>query len=187
MFPLTSKGYPRVNLEDMSDIHAEAMFRFQKNDMSVQAPNGIVAHMYGPIEGRRHDAFMLGVSGLSDKLQRFVKPNGEPYVIYGDPAYGLTGNILAPFRGARFSDDEHEFNARMSNVRVSVEWGFGKICQNFAFLDFKKNLKVLLQPVGKYYLVASFLTNCHTCLYGSQTSTYFNIVPPSLETYLFNQ
>ena len=56
--------------------------------------------MFGRIEGRRHDAFMLGVSGLADKLERLQTPTGEPYVIYGDPAYGLTCNILAPFRGA---------------------------------------------------------------------------------------
>lgn len=142
--------------------------------------------MFGPIEGRRHDAFMLGVSGLPDKLRQFQKANGDPYVIYGDPAYGLSLNILAPFRGAQLTADEKKFNKEMSKVRASVEWGFGKICQNFAFLDFKKNLKVLLQPVGKYYSVASILTNCHTCLYGSLTSTYFNLDPPSLETYMFN-
>ena len=147
----------------------------------------MIAHMFGPLEGRRHDAFMLGVSGLSDKLSRFVQPNGEPYVIYGDPAYGITQNIIAPFRQAHLTDDEQEFNTRMSKVRTCVEWGFGKICQTFAYLDFKKNLKILLQPVGKYYLVACILINCHTCLYGSQTSTYFNLEPPSLETYLSNQ
>ena len=172
---------------DYIKSHRQALknnaFYFQ----SVQAPNGLIAHMFGPIEGRRHDAFMLGVSGLSDKLQRFRKPNGEPYVIYGDPAYGLARNILAPFRGAQLTNDEQEFNREMSKVRTSVEWGFGKICQNFAFLDFKKNLKVLLQPIGKYYLVASVLTNCHTCLYGSLTSTYFDLDPPSLETYLSNR
>ena len=65
--------------------------------------------MYGPIEGRRHDAFMLGESGLLDKLRRFEKPNGDPYFIYGDPAYGLTHNIMSPFRGAHLTDDEHEF------------------------------------------------------------------------------
>ena len=159
------------------------IFHFQ----SVQAPNGLIAHMFGPIEGRRHDAFMLGVSGLANKLHRFQTPTGEPYVIYGDPAYGLACNIISPFRGTRLTDDEQMFNTQMSKVRASVEWGFGKICQNFAYLDFKKNLKVLLQPVGKYYLVASILVNCHTCLYGSQTSTYFNLDPPSLETYLSNQ
>lgn len=153
---------------------------------SVVAPNGLIAHMFGPIEGRRHDAFMLGVSGLTDKLSRFQTPTGEPYVVYGDPAYGLTRNIIGPFRGAHITDDEQAFNTEMSKVRTCVEWGFGKICQNFAYLDFKKNLKVLLQPVGKYYLVASILINCHTCLYGSQTSTFFDLDPPSLETYLCN-
>lgn len=143
--------------------------------------------MFGPIEGRRHDAFMLGMSDLLPKLQGFVQPNGQPYVIYGDPAYPITCNILAPFRGVNLTIHEQEFNRKMSKVRVNVEWGFGKICQNFAYLDFKKNLKVLLQPVGKYYLVATILINCHTCLYGSQTSSFFELEPPTIETYLSNQ
>ena len=147
----------------------------------------MIAPMFGPIEGRRQDAFMLGVSGLSAKLRQFVQPSGEPYVIYGDPAYGITQNIIAPFRQAHLTDDEQEFNSRMSKVWTCVEWGFGKICQNFAYLDFKKNLKILLQPVGRYYLVACILINCHTCLYGSQTTTYFNLDPPSLETCLSNR
>lgn len=142
--------------------------------------------MYGPVEGKRHDAFMLNVSGLSPLLQQFVKPNGEPFVVYGDPAYGINQNILAPFRGANLTGDEKAFNKAMSKVRISVEWGFGKITQYFAYLDFKKNQKVLLQPIGKYYLVASILINCHTCLYGSVTGTYFELNPPSLETYLLN-
>ena len=154
---------------------------------SVHAPNGLIANIFGPIEGRRHDAFMLGVSGLTEQLQRFQAPTGEAYVMYGDPAYGLSRNIISPFRGAQVTNAELMFNTQMSKLRGSVEWGFGKICQNFAYLDFKKNLKVLLQPVGKYYLVASILINCHTCLYGSQTGTYFNVRPPSLESYLSNQ
>ena len=111
--------------------------------------------MFGPIEGRRHDAFMLSVSGLPNKLRPLNQPNGEPYVLYGDPAYGVSRNILSPFRGVNLSPQEHEFNQRMSAVRVGVEWGFGKILQYFSYLDFKKNQKVLLQPVGKYYLVGT--------------------------------
>ena len=82
--------------------------------------------------------------------------------------------------------DEQEFNRCMSKVRVSAEWGFGKITQNFAFLDFKKNLKILLQPVAKYYVVGKLLVNCHTCLYGSLPSKFFKLEPPSLDTYLSN-
>ena len=142
--------------------------------------------MFGPIEGRRHDAFMLAVSGLQEMLVHITKPNGEPYVLYGDPAYGLSQAVLASFRGADLSARQKQFNTRMSKVRTSVAWGFGKICQYFSFLDFKKNLKILLQPVGKYYIVASILVNCHTCLYGSVTTNYFGIEPPRLENYLTN-
>lgn len=153
----------------------------------METPNGLIANMFGPVEGRRHDAFILSASGLEYQLRQFVQANGDPFVVYGDPAYGLSHNIISPFRGAQLSIQEEEFNRRMSAVRTSVEWGFGKITQYFAYLDFRKNLKVLLQPVGKYYLVGTLLVNCHTCLYGSQTSSYFDLAPPSLETYLSNQ
>ena len=132
---------------------------------SVETPNGLIAHMFGPVEGRRHHAFMLGVSDLLGNLRKFNLPNGEPYVIYGDPAYGLSRNILNPFRGAHITAAEPEFNKSMRRVRISVEWGFGKILQYFSFLDFRKNQKVLLQPIGKYFLVASIMINCHTHMF----------------------
>ena len=47
------------------------------------------------------------------------------------------------------------------------------------------HLKVLLSPIAKCYIVAGLiLSNCHTCLYGSQTSRYFDLDPPQLEFYL---
>ena len=105
---------------------------------SVTTPNGLIAHMFGPIEGRRHDAFILSASGLPIKLRSINRPNGEPYVLYGDPAYGLSRNIVSPFRGHGLSLREKGFNRDMSSVRVSVEWTFGKLVQYFAYLDFKK-------------------------------------------------
>ena len=153
---------------------------------SVTTPNGLIAHMFGPIEGRRHAAFILSASGLPNKLRSISRPNGEPYVLYGDPAYGLSRNIVSPFRGHGLGLRERAFNRDMSSVRVSVEWSFGKLVQYYAYLDLKKNQKILLQPIGKYYLVGAILTNCHTCLYGSVTTTFFGVKPPSLETYLSN-
>ena len=108
--------------------------------------------MYGPIAGRRHDAFMLSVSGLQSKLATVTKEDGSPYVIYGDPAYGVSRTILAPYRGSQLTPQQEAFNRAMSRVRVSVEWTFGKIVTNFSYLDFKRSNKVLLQPIGKYYL-----------------------------------
>ena len=70
--------------------------------------------MFGPLPGRRYDAFMQGVSGLTAKLGNFYQPDGQPYVIYGDPAYGLLRNILALFRGAHLSPQQQDFNKEMS-------------------------------------------------------------------------
>ena len=92
----------------------------------MQAPNGLIANLFGPIEGKRHDSFMLGESGrLEEQLRHIRKPNGEPYVLYGDPAHGVTNNIMSPFRGADLTASQKHFNKAMSKVRVSVEWGFG--------------------------------------------------------------
>jgi len=104
--------------------------------------------------------------------------------LYGDPAYPLTPYILSPYKGANITEEQHEFNKRMSSVRECVEWGFGKVIQYFSFMDFKKNHKILLQPVGRMYFVAVLLTNCHTCLYNSQTGIYFDLPPPTLHMYL---
>jgi hypothetical protein len=54
-----------------------------------------------------------------------------------NPAYGPANNILAPFRGADLTAAEKAVNRAMSKVRVSVEWGFVKIAQYFAFLGMK--------------------------------------------------
>jgi hypothetical protein len=87
------------------------------------------------------------------------------------------------FAGIDLAEDEILFNKSMSAVRICVEWGFEKVVSNFAFVDFKKSQKVLLQPIGRMYTVAVLLANCHTCLYGSQTGAFFNLHPPSLYEY----
>lgn len=172
------KRHQRVVFNGHKRVHA---LKFQ----SVVAPNGLVANMFGPIEGVRHDAGLLRESGLLGGLrQHMTSPTGVSYPVYGDPAYPLSPYIITPYRGAAVNANENRFNKRMSAVRICVEWTFGKIIALFAFLDYKKNLKLHLQPVGKYYLVATLLTNCHTCFYGSQTSQFFNIEPPTVHEYI---
>ena len=47
---------------------------------SVVTPNGLIAHLFGPMEGKRHDDFMLSVSGLPNKLRSFTQPNNSPCI-----------------------------------------------------------------------------------------------------------
>ena len=71
----------------------------------------------------------------------------------------------------------------MSQVREVVEWSFKEVSQQFAFLDFKSNQKILLQPCAVYYLVAILLCNAHTILHVPQIPQFFNCKPPSLAEY----
>jgi len=153
---------------------------------SILTPNGLIANLFGPIPGRRHDAFMLAESNILARLetQQHIR-GGHGYHLYGDSGYPIREVLISPYRG-NLSAAQQEFNSAMSKVRVSVEWGFGKMLQLFAFLDFKKNLKLHKQAVGKTYAVAAILTNVHTCLYGSQTSSKFDCIPPKLDQYIHN-
>ena len=93
----------------------------------------------------------------------------------------LTGTIQT--QQPTVSEEEKAFNIAMSKVRVSVEWVFGEIVEYFAFVDFKKNQKIGLQEVGTMYITCALLQNAMTCLYGSSTSTFMGLHPPSLEEY----
>ena len=167
----------RVVYNGHKKVHA---LKFQ----SVALPNGLIGNLFGPIEGRHHDCYLLRESHLLQTLEQYAfDSNGAALCLYGDPAYPLRVHLQAPFKEPRLQPIQQEFNTRMSRTRVTVEWLFGDISSWFAFLDFKKNLKLNLSAVGKMYLVCALLTNARTCLYGNLTSDYFGCEPPILEEY----
>jgi len=74
----------------------------------------------------------------------------------------------------------------MSSVREAVEWSFGRLKTLWAFINYDKKMKARNAPIGKIFLVATLLTNCHCCMQprGSQISMFFDLQPPSLDEYL---
>lgn len=155
---------------------------------SVAIPNGLIANLYGPVEGLRHDAGMFKESGLLNILQREARtPRGEPLCLYGDPAYPLRPQLMDPYRDADVlvvTPEMRAFNTAMSEVRVSVEWLFGDIAEYFKFIDYKKNLKLGMSAVANQYIVSALFRNILTCLYSNTTSEFFKIEPPTLLEYL---
>ena len=145
---------------------------------SVVTPDGLVALLYGPIPGSRHDSFMLNESKLLPKL-RVLMPSGPHhqspvFSLYGDPAYPQSQRLFGGFRHPQPGSPEAQWNTKMSKVRECVEWLYKEIIQQWAFLDFRSSMKIFLSPVGQYYTVGAFLTNIRCCCYGSQTSEYFD-------------
>lgn len=152
---------------------------------AVTFPDGIIGRLDGPWQGHRHDAFMLHASRvLFDIRHRWINEDGSFFRLYGDKGYSHTKFIAAPYKG-QVTRAQRRFNERLNNLRRHVEFGFGKVLNLFPFYDYHKKSKILLQPVHKTYVVAAILTNCHTCLYGSQTSIELECAPPpELDVYL---
>ncbi|GAU94084.1 hypothetical protein RvY_05918 [Ramazzottius varieornatus] len=149
---------------------------------------GIMYLMCGPEPGSFHDAKLLYRSEILNMMKesRTWPPTPETgYYLYGDQAYKSTPQVVDPVR-YNASPLETACNTAMKTLRISVEWGFGKIGNPFFFNKALEALKLGLQPLGMYFRVATLLTNYHTCLNGSQTSNSFAVEPPTLAEYLEN-
>lgn len=157
-------GEQRIVFNGHKRVHSP---KFQ----SVALPYGLTANLYGPVEGRRHDAGMLKDSGLLNTHGR---------VTYSPGRKALCPHLMTPYRLGEvpvFAADMQAFNEARSSVRESVEWLFGDALNSFKFLDFKNNLKLELSAIGKQCIVAALFKNILTCLYSNSTSTFFQLDP----------
>ena len=154
---------------------------------AIVVPYGLIVHLYGPMEGQRHDSSILRMSGLMEELEQVPLDRANPgdmFALYGDSGYPPKLRLHTTFSGVNGTQVKRNHNAEMSSCRICVEWSFAEIRGKFAFLDLKANQRLLLQPVGMYFVDAALLVNCHTCLYRNETSLLFDLVPPRLEDYL---
>lgn len=135
-----------------------------------------------PFRGQRRNAGILKETALYRNLEKVTQ--SQEYVIYGGPTYPLLPLLLEPFEGTCLQPHEALFNRRMGTVQQAAEVALDKVAADFAFVDFQKNKKMTHQNGGRVYKVATLLSNCRTCMYGSQVSAHFDIVPPSLGEYL---
>lgn len=154
---------------------------------SIVLTNGLIGRLDGPYIGRRHDAAILHLSKIMDEMKTFlINQDGTWFAVYGDPGYSNQKFIKVGYKNhARLNEKQKDFNAMMSALRVSVEYGFGKIVQQFAFLDFKKTQRMYLSPLKEMYIVAALLVNCQSCLKRrNQMSDIFASDIPTIEAYL---
>jgi DDE superfamily endonuclease len=56
----------------------------------VTTPDGMLFHVFGPFEGRRHDMHLYAESGLDDVLAERLLIEGAQYHLYGDSGYSST-------------------------------------------------------------------------------------------------
>ena len=144
----------------------------------------MIANLFGPVEERRHESAMLARSGLLQMLERYsIVQDGSLLCIYGDPSYQLIPQLQRPFRPAQITPLQNVWNKELSSVRVSVEWVLGDVIIYYKFLNFRKNLKIQLNTVGKKFIVSALLHNARSCFHGNSTSSFLDCNPPSIQEY----
>lgn len=154
-------------------------------------PNGMFAHLYGPVEGRKHDMLLWNESGIADKLAAHaVIPDLDnpeitcPYQVYGDAAYQLSPHVLSPFSGPGVhTQDEQRWNGVMRRDQVSIENAFAILGNLWPFLHSTYKLWVYSSPVGHYYCVVALLTNAVNCCNPNQIAQHFDCQLPTLTEY----
>ena len=84
----------------------------------VFTPDGMIASLFGPVAGFRHDSLMLGESNLLDQL-RIMMPENDPqsvFSLYGNPVYPQCALILGNFSNHITLSDKVIWNRWMSSV-----------------------------------------------------------------------
>ena len=144
---------------------------------AIVSPDGLISHVFGPVDRRRNDAFLWRESNLLKILQQHTHaPDGTPLQVYGDPAYSLSNVLLTPYQGAQITPNQRLWNRTMSRLWIVAEWAFKEMVNLFGFLDYVKNQKHLLQLVGVQFRVPALLHNAHVCLHRPQIRQYFELL-----------
>lgn len=153
--------------------------------------DGMIAHVAGPWPGARHDSGIFNESSLPQVLSslpfishdRLHRPLAV--ALYADEGYALSNRVFIPYPDGRVDALHQAFNQKMSQSRITVEWGYHTILRSWAALDFKRNLKLFKSPIAAYYVVAALLTNVQSCLNTYNDITlYTGMNTPTVEEYL---
>ena len=161
------------------------MFSIGMKYQTVDLPNGMNFHVWGPISVRHNDIVSLHESEINNHLVQLQLNDEHQWVIYGDSAYVHVqdSHIMARHHNENNTERQNLENQTLSACRECIEWDYGDVGVMWSMVDYKKMLKMQLMPVKNIYLTAMILRNAYVTMNGGTTAEYFNIIPPSFETW----
>lgn len=161
---------------------------------TVSTPDGLIFHLWGPEDGRRHDSTLYHKSGIDSILENALlvgDGSGSPtrFCLYADAAYALREWLQVAFVRIGASPPEQEYNTSMNRGRTSVEWSYKDTRQSWTTIDFQRKMKVRESPVALLNIASMLLWNIKVVLnHGSQTASFMgDCPPPSWNEYVIDQ
>lgn len=74
---------------------------------AVITPDGIIMHIYGPVENRRYDWTLYVRSEFDKQLESALIVEDKQHCIYRDCGYNEKDFVPVPFQESEVSDDQH--------------------------------------------------------------------------------
>jgi hypothetical protein len=150
---------------------------------TMELPNGMCGHLFGPEVVRRNDREIVARSHLNDRLAQLQVGQPFQYHSFGDAIY-IEDTHIDTFVKDPDTEFEKAYNGGMRRVRVSNEQAYQVTDQINPFITDKRSFKLLHNMNLRYvYVVATLVRNAGTCLYGNVISSYFRCDPPRLFEY----
>ncbi|CAM9330748.1 unnamed protein product [Discosporangium mesarthrocarpum] len=116
-------------------------------------------------------------SRLNNRLRDAQEGNPTQYYAFEDTAYATISHVK------RESSKRARDNPRKTKTLVSKARSQKCVCNLWEFLDHKRSLEFIQNPVCDPHPVGVLLTTIHTCKYGSQVIEYYCELPPSVKAY----
>lgn len=88
---------------------------------TIAVPDGIIMHLYGPVDNRQPDNVMYARSGLEKLLEEKLFINGKKYCIYGYADYVLREWLITAFTRSIATEEQRDFNKYINRASASVE------------------------------------------------------------------
>lgn len=150
---------------------------------TVDLPNGMNFHVWGPFSVRHNDLYSLDHSNINQLIANLQLGDIIQYIIYGDSAYAVAmySHIAARYDEDPNTERQNLENRCLSSCREVIEWDYGDVGKYWAFVDYKKTLKLRQMMIGRVYFVAMLLRNAYVTMNGCNTSTFYELMPPDFE------
>jgi hypothetical protein len=155
---------------------------------TVDSSLGLTVDIYGPTSLRRNDITLLRSSNINERVKEacVAAVLQYDYYVFGDSAYKVDSHV----RSFLISDtqDNISWNAGMKRVRISIEWNYMATASCFRYVGNINKLRLLQSTtISRVYITATILRNFRTCIYGNETSHYFNyqFAVDFLEKYIY--
>jgi len=151
----------------------------------ITFPDGLCVTTGGD-SGSKNDPQCVNDNNLVNILAAARHPNGDDIVCLADAAFGLSNHIRPLLRRNMIAYDYYTGGMlrALSGCRIAVEWSVGEVKMDEHFAEqFLHNKLRQTRPV-RAMRVSSLIRNLFRCLSGCNATTYFSVMPPTVEEFL---